>query len=242
MRFSVGASALAAFVGLAAPVSAATNSTINSQIRLAYAGDTGMFVSWNTFSQLSKPTVHYGVSSNALTETASSNVSVTYRTSLTYNNHVKIGGLKPNAMYYYLPEHLLNTNNTTPYSFKTSRPAGDGESYTAAVVVDLGTMGPQGLTTTAGKGVSPNNTLAVGETNTVESLTQQVNTFDFLWHRMCLSTLSLAWVLIANTRKLVILHMPTTGSRRRYKASYLIQPSRMATLSTNQSSTISTTR
>lgn len=193
MRFSLGASTLAAFAALAVTVSAATNSTINSQIRLAYAGDTGMFVSWNTFSQLSKPTIHYGVSPNALTESASSNVSVTYRTSLTYNNHVKITGLKPNTLYYYLPEHLLNTNTTTPYSFKTGRHAGDGTSFSAAVVVDLGTMGPQGLTTTAGKGVSPNNTLMVGETNTIESLTQQVNTFDLLWHRMCSPTLFIAY-------------------------------------------------
>lgn len=190
MRCSVGASALTGFAALVVHTSAATNSTINSQIRLAYAGDTGMFVSWNTFNQISRPTVRYGVSPHALTKTASSNVSVTYRTSLTYNNHVKITDLKSNTMYYYLPEHLLNMNNTTPYSFKTSRPAGDGESYTAAVVVDLGTMGPQGLTTTAGKGVSPNNTLALGESNTIESMTQQVETFDFLWHRMDLPTRS----------------------------------------------------
>lgn len=190
MWFSLGASAPAAFTALAVPTSAATNSTVNSQIRLAYAGNTGMFVSWNTFNPLSTPTVRYGVSPHALTKTASSNVSVTYRTSLTYNNHVKITNLESNTMYYYLPEHLVNTNNTTPYSFKTSRPAGDGESYTAAVVVDLGTMGSQGLTTTAGKGVSPNNTLAVGETNTIESMTQLVNTFDFLWHRTNLPTRS----------------------------------------------------
>ena len=182
MRLSFGAGALAAFAALAIPTSAATNSTINSQVRLAYAGDTGMFVSWNTFSQLSTPTVHYGVSPNALTQIVSSNVSVTYRTSLTYNNHVKITGLKPDTTYYYLPEHLLNMNSTTPYSFKTSRPAGDGTSFTTAVVVDLGTMGPQGLTTTAGTGVSSNNTLKVGETNTIESMTQQLNSFDFLWH------------------------------------------------------------
>ena len=229
MRFLIGASALVAFAALAIPTSAATNSTINSQIRLAYAGDTGMFVSWNTFSQLSKPTVHYGLSPNALTETASSNVSVTYRTSLTYNNHVKIMGLKPNTMYYYLPEHLLNTNNTTPYSFMTSRPAGDGTSYSAAVVVDLGTMGPQGLTTTAGKGVSPNNTLAVGEINTIESMTQQLNSFDFLWHRMYLPIRSQAYVMRPNLRQLVISHMPTTGSRRKYRAFCPTLPLKMVT-------------
>jgi cysteine synthase len=56
----------------------AANATMNSQIRLAYAGDTGMFVSWNTFDHLSNPTVHYGLSPDALTETASSEDNVPY--------------------------------------------------------------------------------------------------------------------------------------------------------------------
>jgi hypothetical protein len=62
-----------------------SNSSINSQIRLAYHGATGMTVSWNTFSQLSNPTVRYGLDPS-LSQTASSSVSVTYQTSLTYNN------------------------------------------------------------------------------------------------------------------------------------------------------------
>jgi hypothetical protein len=45
----------------AIPIDAAINTTINSQARLAYAGNTGMFVSRNTFVQLSQPTVKYGL-------------------------------------------------------------------------------------------------------------------------------------------------------------------------------------
>lgn len=71
------------------------------QHRLAYAGDTGMHVSWNTYSQLSKPTVRYGTSPHNLNMEASSNISVTYQTSTTYNNHVKITGLEPDTLYYY---------------------------------------------------------------------------------------------------------------------------------------------
>lgn len=164
---------------------AATHKTINSQLRLAYAGSTGMYVSWNTFEKLERPTVHYGTSPKDLCQRASSNVSVTYPTSLTYNNHVKITGLQPDTMYYYLPEHLLHMEHSKPYNFTTSRVAGDKHPFTVAVVVDLGTMGAQGLTTTAGTGVSPNNTLTPGERNTIDSLDSAKHGYDFVWHRKC---------------------------------------------------------
>jgi hypothetical protein len=99
MRTVVFAQGLAAFASLLVPSEAATNATINSQVRLAYAGDTGMYVSWNTFMKLSNPTVKYGLTPNHLNESASSNVSITYPTSLTYNNHVKVTGLKPDTTY-----------------------------------------------------------------------------------------------------------------------------------------------
>lgn len=160
---------------------AAANATMNSQIRLAYAGDAGMFVSWNTFDHLSKPTVHYGLSPDALNETASSDVSITYPTSLTYNNHVKLTGLKPDTTYYYLPGHLLTgTDTSVPFSFKTSRSAGDGTPYTVAMFADLGTMGPLGLTTSVGKG--GDSMLEIGERNTIEALEADASTFDFMWH------------------------------------------------------------
>jgi hypothetical protein len=144
-----------------------------------------MTVSWNTFSKIDRPTVLYGESPFALTNWATSDVSVTYNTSLTYNNHVKITGLKPDTWYYYLPTSLMkNDTSAGPYKFKTSKPAGDFDPYSIAVVVDMGTMGPEGLYTSAGKGVSPNNILAPGENNTIQSLTAAVHDFEFLWHRM----------------------------------------------------------
>jgi len=132
------------FAGLVGFASAAfkepsgSNDTTPMQLRLAYAGSTGMVVSWNTFAQLAGPTVYYGRSPGQLTQRATSNVSVTYPTSTTYNNHVKITGLAPDTTYYYIPQ---NSNSTTPLSFKTTRPVGDTTPYTVAVVVDLGTMG-----------------------------------------------------------------------------------------------------
>jgi acid phosphatase type 7 len=158
------------------------NSTINSQLRLAYFGNNAMMVSWNTFSQVSNPTVHFGLSAANLNNTATSNVSITYPTSLTYNNHVLVTGLQPNTTYYYRPAPLTNENSTTPFHFTTSRVAGDMEPYSIAVVVDLGTMGERGLTTHAGKSVAPTNVLQPGEINTIQSLTQYMATFDLVWH------------------------------------------------------------
>jgi hypothetical protein len=120
-------------------------------------------------------------------QVASSDVSITYDTSLTYNNHVKITGLTPDTMYYYLPVPMIEspTNGEVagPFTFKTSKVAGDSTPYSIAVVVDMGTMGPEGLTTSAGKGVSPNNILKPGEINTIRSLSAAVDQFEFLWHR-----------------------------------------------------------
>lgn len=169
---------------LLSPVQAGRDDMINSQVRLAYVGDSGMRVSWNTFDRLDNPTVHYGPEPHNLCFQASSSESVTYNTSLTYNNHVTIDGLKPGTQYYYLPSHLLRDNATTPpYSFRTSRSAGDMTPYSAAVIIDMGTMGPRGLTTSAGQTVSPNNILKPGEQNTVESLEKALDTFDFMLHR-----------------------------------------------------------
>src|SRR5215469_7754435 len=83
---------------------------INSQIRLAYAGPTGMTVSWNTFEQVEFPTVIYGLTPFTMFHVATSCTSVTYNTSLTYNNHVKLTNLRPDTTYYYLPTSLIETN------------------------------------------------------------------------------------------------------------------------------------
>lgn len=184
MRLLSSLSAVVSFISLVLPTEAANATSINSQVRLAYAGTTGMVVSWNTFTKVANPTVIYGLTASAMTLSASSDVSVTYTTSLTYNNHVKITGLKPDTIYYYMPTTLIAGNYTVaPYTFRTARAAGDGTAFAVAVAIDLGTMGPQGLTTTAGKGVGVNNTLSVGDLNTIESMAKYANTFDVLLHR-----------------------------------------------------------
>lgn len=156
----------------------------NSQIRLAYFGDKAMMVSWNTKKHIEEPKVHWGTSASDLCNVASSKVSITYPTSLTYNNHVLVTGLEPGTTYYYLPEPLLGRHckQVAPFNFTTSRHAGDKTPFSAAVVVDLGTMGRLGLTTHAGDGVADTNVLKPNETNTIESLAAHLDTFDFLWH------------------------------------------------------------
>src|SRR5439155_1497559 len=55
--------------------------TAPQQIRLAYAGDHGMTVSWNTNQMLTNPTVDFGLRTDHLERSASSDISITYPTS-----------------------------------------------------------------------------------------------------------------------------------------------------------------
>ncbi|OAA63085.1 metallophosphoesterase [Cordyceps fumosorosea ARSEF 2679] len=173
---------------LAAMVVGGTAVTLNprgpnaaGQIRLAYHGDEGMMVSWNTFEHVAGPSVRWGLSRDNLDNTASSETSVTYPTSTTYNNHVLVAGLQPDTTYYYLPSPLPQGNHE-PYSFKTARPAGDAQPFSVAVVIDLGTMGRLGLTDHAGKGARPENVLKPGEKNTIDSLASTAGGWDFMLH------------------------------------------------------------
>ena len=156
------------------------------QIRSAYAGPTGMIVSWNTFSKLpAPPTVQFGFAPNVLPFTSSpkNGQSVTYPTSLTFNNHVRLTNLFPNTKYFWRPAF---SNKTSIFSFTTSREKGDHTPLVVAVAVDLGLIGPDGLSTTVGTGAA--NPLLPGEITTIQSL-QLHNDFDFLWHREFLSYL-----------------------------------------------------
>ncbi|EEA23634.1 hypothetical protein TMatcc_002510 [Talaromyces marneffei ATCC 18224] len=163
--------------GLLSSGSAACDDIIPMQVRLAYAGPKGMVVSWNTFSELERPVVHYGRFPDALIHEASSDVSVTYPTSTTYNNHVTLQDLEEDTVYYYLPEH---SNATEPYTFRTSRRAGDKTPFAMAVVVDMGLIGPGGLSTRVGNGGA--NPLGPNDTNTIQSLEQNLDGIDFIWH------------------------------------------------------------
>lgn len=188
-----------------------------------------MIVSWNTYSKLDRPTVSFGEHPNQLYRQAFSDISITYPTSTTYNNHVKLDGLQPNTLYYYLPEY---SNATTPYTFRTSREAGDKTPFSVAYVADLGTMGPDGLTTHVGTGAA--NPLQPGETNTIQSLADFQSDYDFVWHGK--TFLESRGLLYADTNpQPVTLPTPITGSRKNSKASFPIQPLKKERLYTSES-------
>lgn len=140
---------------------------------------------------------------------ASSNDSRTYNTSRTWNNHVKITGLEPGTEYYY---RVSGTNGANAaylptYKFKTARLAGDDKPLTVRAAVprkrrrvgllnsllalvgqiatfgDLGLMGRDGLSTKTGPIGGDNYTaLGASETNTIQSLLQMKDTYEFLYH------------------------------------------------------------
>ncbi|KAJ5639550.1 Metallo-dependent phosphatase-like protein [Penicillium longicatenatum] len=174
---SAALTAFALFSTSEAACSPRKNDTCPMQVRSAYAGPEGMVVSWNTYSRLSDPFVRYGKSPHHMDKVAVSEVSVTYPTSTTYNNHVSIKDLEPNTVYYYVP---VDGKEQTPFKFKTSRSAGDKSPYSIAVVVDLGLIGPDGLTTHVGTGAA--NPLKPGDKNTIQSLEAQGAETEFLWH------------------------------------------------------------
>lgn len=69
------------------------------QERIAFNGPTGMTIAWNTFKPLQKPTVRFGLLPKFLDRIASSGSSLTYPTSRTWANTVKLGGLLPGTTY-----------------------------------------------------------------------------------------------------------------------------------------------
>ncbi|KAF8240514.1 Metallo-dependent phosphatase [Tricholoma matsutake] len=156
------------------------------QQRLAYGGPTGMTVSWSTYAQLQTPQVWYGDSPFRLSSVATG-YSVTFPTSRFYENHVKITGLKPNTKYWY-----RTSNQNCPGcayrptdTFTTARAAGDETPFTIAVVVDLGLMGADGLSTRVGPlgGASgAANPLGPRDLNTIQSLLEYKDTYEILAH------------------------------------------------------------
>jgi hypothetical protein len=157
------------------PTPGCNANTNPTQVRIAYAGPGGMAVSWNTNQQLSKPSVSYGTDKANLDKVASSDVSTKYQSSSTWNNHVIISGLEADTKYHYLPQ----CGNVT-YKFKTAREAGKDKAFTFAMVGDMGTFGPDGLSTTVGKGAA--NALPLGANTTIQSLQALKSKYKFIWH------------------------------------------------------------
>ena len=149
------------------------------EMRTAFAGPNAVTVSWNTFAQLSNPTVQYGTDARKLDMVASSNISITYPSSRTFNNHVELTGLKAFTKYYYKVQYLncLNCAYRQLGEFTTVRAAGDTSSFKVAIVADMGTMGPSGLSEFA-----PQLPLGANETNAIQSMLQNIESYEFIAH------------------------------------------------------------
>lgn len=148
------------------------------EMRSAFASETAVTVSWNTFAQLLEPTVYYGKDPTDLSNTAKSNVSFTYDTSRTYNSHVLITDLDPGTTYYYKVQYL-NCNECayrTLGTFRTPRSPGDKTPYKAAFVADMGTMGPSGLSDASKGALGPN------ETNAIQSMLENIDSYEWIGH------------------------------------------------------------
>ncbi|GAA5886497.1 hypothetical protein JCM6882_001657 [Rhodosporidiobolus microsporus] len=154
------------------------------QHRLAFAGD-GMTISWNTFAKLDAPTVRYGFSPDKLEFQATTNLSTTFPTSRTWNNHVKLHNLEPGTTYYYQVSHtnIGNSAYLPTFKFKSAAAPGSEEPLKIAVVGDLGLMGEDGLSTRYGPfGGIEHAVLDANETNTIQSLLAMKDTYSALLH------------------------------------------------------------
>lgn len=177
MKLAIFQAVTVAITAAATLVSGQDASLRPSQHHLAYHGSFGMTVSWSTHAKLQRPTVHFGLTPYTLFLQSSSDVSVTYNTSSVYLNHVVLKDLLPDTTYWY---SVSNSFPNQTYSFKTARLAGDPRPYTAAMVVDMGTFGDDGLSTHLPASVG--NALQPGEVTTIQRLSQDLNKFDLLLH------------------------------------------------------------
>ncbi|RSH85650.1 hypothetical protein EHS25_003790 [Saitozyma podzolica] len=157
------------------------------QQRLSYVNSTAMFVSWNTYASLnsSEATVVYGTDPFNLKYTAHAE-SLTYNTSRTWNHHALLTELKPKTDYWY---RVAYTNcyactNIPTYKFTTARAPGDESPYSVAVVIDLGTMGADGLSDHYGPYITGSHHIPwkKDESNTIQSMIQNLDTYDAVLH------------------------------------------------------------
>lgn len=149
------------------------------QFRVAFAGSEAgksAAISWNTYGQLSQaPVLRYGRDPANLSSSVSG-TSNTYVTSTTWNHHVVLDGLEPDTIYCYRAEGSSDT-----FHFKTAQSPGTNKEFSFAAAIDMGVMGEYGLSTRAGKGVKA-GVLKVGEKNTIDSLIDNFDSYDFIVH------------------------------------------------------------
>jgi hypothetical protein len=163
-----------------------------------------MAVGWNTFQQITTPTVYYGFTPNTLYFKAASHSSITYPTSRTWANTVLIENLSPATTYcqyflatltsqtqeinafstlvFHFADYKIGSTNSSIDSFTTGRVAGDHTPFNAALVIDMGVFGTYGLTIDEMK--RDNIPIAPElKHTTIDRLVQIANQYDFVVSR-----------------------------------------------------------
>jgi hypothetical protein len=108
---------------------------------LAFAGPSGMAITWETDSDTSTHVCKYGTSSTSLTSTQTG-TSRTYGT--VYSHNVVIKNLEPNSKYYYSCGDATAGFGPT-YSFTTAPVPGDRSPFAIAVIGDMGIRESSGV-------------------------------------------------------------------------------------------------
>jgi phosphodiesterase/alkaline phosphatase D-like protein len=103
------------------------------QIHTAFAGDTGMTVSWATDGDAGS-TVNYGTKASTLTSKATGSSS-TY-TKPMFHHHTTLTGLKENTKYYYKVGDA--SGESAVMSFTTAPKPGDKGKFSASIFGDWG--------------------------------------------------------------------------------------------------------
>lgn len=146
------------------------------QQRIAIDGPNSISVGWNTYKQLDKPCVSYGLSSTQLLRDACSSSSITYPSSRTWSNAVVLTGLKPDTTYYY----KINSTNSTVEHFLSPRRVGTTTPFNMSVVIDLGVYGENGYTTEK-RDTIPHVQPELNH-STIGALARTVDQYDFVLH------------------------------------------------------------
>ncbi|KAG5367942.1 Acid phosphatase [Yarrowia sp. C11] len=123
------------------------------QYRVAFAGhQNAAVVSWNTYGKPGYQPTVYFGKEKNKLNRKSTGDSNTYETSTTWNHHVRLQGLESDHVYYY---RVGGAPESEIYHFKTAQKAGNPKEFTFAAAIDW---------------------------NTMDSLLENIDNFDFLLH------------------------------------------------------------
>lgn len=89
-----------------------------------------------------------------------------------------------NCVVPFVSDYKISSTNSTIDSFKTARLAGDPTPFTAALVIDMGVFGPDGLSTrnTSYSGKKITYPLQPTEHTTIQRLVADASSYEFVLH------------------------------------------------------------